>query len=511
MRQMTPSTPEIDPNTSAPIQAEPPLASRVVRGGMVVAGASYATIIIGFGATIIMARLVSPEAFGMMAIASFLFGLLNLRTKSGLGQSFVRHPETSGRTIGTLVTLDLISGLLSILLVLVAIPFLQYLNYNPQVAPILAALALINLIDVASNPPALLLDKNLVLGRTTIVGAVGLTLAYIPAIWMAMHGWGVWSLVAQAALQTILIVVGTWWAARKSLGSLWLQHWVFDWQLAKHYLYFGVFWGAATLAGLLATQLDNFLVGTFVGLTILGFYDRAYRLASWPSLLVSNIVARSSFLAYARLQNDQVRLSRTVEMTIWIITTLALPLVVAIFVVAPDLVLFLLGDQWLPTALFLRVLLVVSLMRPLLEDVSGLLTAVGKQSQVSFLTWIQVLVVVVVAAPLTFAFGAVGTAIGVSVSFLIVGTLFYFRISQFVRFDWWKTLGLPVLVAGATVGLYLLVNPLFGWDNLPLLIRLIFKSVLTIAVFYALLLAVQRRSFMKRAQYVWQLARGKVS
>lgn len=503
--------PSLPASSSELAPTEPPLAHRVVRGGLVVALASYATIIIGFASTIVMARLVAPRDFGTLAIATFLFGILNLRTKIGIGQAFVHQSDTTPRTAGTLLTLDLGAGALSCLLALIAAPILRWFGYADEVIAVMLILAFIGLIEAGAGTPGVLLDKNLRFGQTTIVAALSLALSYLPTFYLAWHGWGVWSLVVQATLQTFLILLGVWWLVRRHLPALVRVRWTWDATLAKAYLRFGLVAGSAMIAGFLTTQFDNFLVGTFVGLTTLGFYDRAYRFASWPNLLISNVVARTSFFAYARLQDDRVRLSKTLEMTLWIITTLALPLALVIFVTAPDLIAFLIGEQWLPAATFLRFLVIFSLIRPLQDDIGGLLIALGKPHLVSISAWFQSGVLIVAATILTFAFGAVGTAIGVGIAFIVGCASFYFWVARMVDLDWGRALVLPITLAALTIGLYLVTVRWLDWNTLDLLVRLVLKTGFTLLVFYALTLVTQAKLFFARVQYVWQLARGSTS
>ncbi|MBI3742349.1 MAG: oligosaccharide flippase family protein, partial [Chloroflexi bacterium] len=335
-------------------QNSAPLAQRVVQGGLWAAGSSYVTVVVGFTATVIMARLLSPKDFGTLAIANFIFGILNVRGKLTLGQAYIRQPESSGRALGTLLALELgISGV-SFFFALIGAPFLHLLGYDADVAGVVIAMALINILNALAGIPAAMLDRNLRMGYNSAILAICFPLSYLPAIFLAAKGWQVWSLVVQLALQNILVTGGSFWLAYRELRQEFRLRWSFDRALAKEFLRFGVMQSFAVIAGFLATQFDNFLVGTFVGLATLGFYDRAYRFASVPDLLVSNIVARNAFLAYARLQNDRARLSKTLDMTIWIITALAFPLALVLFVIAPDLIEFLLGSQWLPSVVYLR-------------------------------------------------------------------------------------------------------------------------------------------------------------
>ncbi|MBI3536082.1 MAG: oligosaccharide flippase family protein [Chloroflexi bacterium] len=466
-----------------------PLAQRVVQGGLWAAGSSYVTVVVGFTATVIMARLLSPKDFGTLAIANFIFGILNVRGKLTLGQAYIRQPESSGRALGTLLALELgISGV-SFFFALIGAPFLHLLGYDADVAGVVIAMALINILNALAGIPAAMLDRNLRMGYNSAILAICFPLSYLPAIFLAAKGWQVWSLVVQLALQNIFVTCATFWVAHKELRHEFRLRWSFDRALAKEFLRFGATLSFAVIAGFLATQFDNFLVGTFVGLATLGFYDRAYRFASIPDLLVSNIVARNAFLAYSRLQNDRARLSKTLDMTIWIITALAFPLALVLFVIAPDLIEFLLGSQWLPSVVYLRFLLIYSLIRPIQEDLGALLIALGKTHLVSIALWIENIILLVVALALTLMFGAAGTAIGVGAAFGI-GCLILFRWAvREIDVAWAARVGQPVMITLLALAIYYFANGAFNWNDFDLFPRLLLKTFFTFALFYALLLS----------------------
>ena len=106
-----------------------PLAFRVVRGGLFVAAGSYFNILFGFLASLVLTRLLAPEAFGTFALAMFFFSLLNLRPKVGVGYAFAQRPQTTGELIGTHLALDVAAGLSSFALALIAAPILLVFGY----------------------------------------------------------------------------------------------------------------------------------------------------------------------------------------------------------------------------------------------------------------------------------------------------------------------------------------------------------------------------------------------
>ncbi|HYN89376.1 MAG TPA: oligosaccharide flippase family protein, partial [Ardenticatenaceae bacterium] len=355
----------------APSRHETPLAFRVVRSGIWLAASSYFNLAFGFGANVALTRLLAPEHAGVFVFAQFLYSLLDLRTKLGVGQAFAQRKQTTGDLVGSLFVLEVGTGVGTVLIVLAALPILRALDYSWDVVAVTLALAVVGLANSITGTAWVLLDKELRFDRVSLVTSIAFPVSYLPAFWLAVRGGGAWSFVAQNATYALLLLAGLWWSAWRTIPHVWALNWRFDRQVAVQLVRFGASIGSATLAASMVYQFDSFLVGQFAGMAALGFYDRAYRLAGWPHLLVGTIASRAGFYTYARLQDDRLRLEKAVTMSFWIINLLAIPLGAGIFVAAPDLVHLLYGERWLPSAPFVRLLVVYSLVRPALENLAA--------------------------------------------------------------------------------------------------------------------------------------------
>jgi O-antigen/teichoic acid export membrane protein len=275
--------------------------------------------------------------------------------------------------------------------------------------------------------------------------------------------------------------------------------------LARHFLSYGITVGLGLFAGMLLTQLDNFFIGTFVNLTVLGFYDRAYRIAQWPSNLLIGAITRSVFYTYSRLQDDAMRLQKTATMVLWLITTLALPLVLAIFITAPDLITLLYGERWLPSVLFLRILIVYAVVRPLWDNAGTFFIATGKPKYPLKFVSIQVLLLACAGLPLTLIWGAIGTCIAVGLAFALGIVLIYRIVVHQITINLLQEFGIPALVCILTLLGYLALMTLTSVNELPLLSRVLFKSVYAIVTFFIVTLIFQPRATFERVAYIWRL------
>ena len=258
---------------------------------------------------------------------------------------------------------------------------------------------------------------------------------------------------------------------------------------------------------MLFMKLDNFFVGTFVGITMLGFYDRAYNTAQWPGTFCSLVLSRSVFFVYSRLQDDVDRLKKTASMVTWLVTTFSFPLGLVIFIVAPDLIVLLYGVTWLPSVPFLRILIIYTALRPLLENASTLLMALGKPHLTTRFNVIQLIILTIIGLPFTLIWGAFGTSIAVVLAFgpgLIVA---YYDIVKVIPFKPLSSILPPALICLITTAGYFLLDHFTPVRQMDLSLRVISKSVYALTTFFFLLFIFQPRITRERISYIITLIR----
>lgn len=496
------------PASTPTAASETPLATSIVRGGASVALSSYFLFAFGFASNLVLTRLLAPADFGVFALGTFFFALLNLRPKSGIDQAFVHHLATDALSSGTLASLSVATGLASLLLTLIAAPVLSAFGYSQSVVIVTLALAGVGVMDSIMGIAWVQLDKALFFTRTSLVTALVFPLSYLPAFYLAFTGGGYWALVAQNVAYAFLLLVGMWFTARRALPGIWQQRWTFSAALARQFLRFGIYVGLATIFATIIYQFDNFLVGSFVSLESLGYYDRAYRIAQWSYILVGSVLARTAFYAYSRLQNDLPRLTRTAMMSIWIVTTLAFPIALAVFVSADNLVIVLFGERWLPSAQLLKFLVIYSILRPFLDDAGALFIAVGHPRRTTLLTVTQALALIIAATPLTLIYGAVGTALGVGIAFTVGLVVTYFFIRRTLpHLSLRDAFLVPALAFAMTLVLALPASNLIQMLPIPHWIALLMQIGLTMSLYLGITLVLRPRLTVERTRYVWRLFR----
>lgn len=487
----------------------PAIARRAVRGAIFILLSSYTNMAIGVVYGILMARLLNPEHFGVFALGMFFFALFDLRGKLGLDYAFIHRQPTTEALIATHWALQTGAAVLTLVVVTLASFLISNFNYPAVIVPIMIALASAMIIEAMGTTARNALEKELVFARSTIVITGSLFISYLVAIGLALRGYTYWALVSQVGVNAAFGSVGFWWAYRK-LGQRPSIRFSFDRALAKWMLRFGATLFIGSFATMVLLQFDNFLVGTFIGAAALGYYALAYKVAQWPTGLVTHIVSRAALPTYAKLQDDSIRLGKAFEMSLWLILRVATPLALAIFVSAPDFLILLYGEKWLPGAILLRFLVGYSLLRPLLDDTGALFIAIGKPRLITTVLIAQAVTLVLVATPLTLTLNAIGTAIGVGVAFFVGILLTYRFVSQTIPINLIQ-LFLPSLVAAVvSITMYFMLARLFDLNAFQLFTRVILKGVLAAGIFLAIVVLLERNTLVRRIHYVWRLSRGVV-
>jgi len=490
---------DVTPRVSG-VETETPLAYRVVRGGIWVLASSYWSIGFGFLINIVLTRLLNPEAYGQFAYANFFVQLFLLQPKLGLSYGFVQRQDTTDSALGTFIGMEFLSALGSMLIAGIGALFLPH-----DTAIVVLVLIGMAILQGIAGIGGVLLDKDLRFDVTSRVSLIALTVSYIPAVIMALNGFGVWSLVAQVVTNGVITSAAFVWMYRRVWRNVgrYVRQW--DIQLARHYLGFGVTMGIGMFAGSLATSLDSFFIGTFVGTAALGYYDRAYRMAQWPGLLFNSILSRTAYYTYARLQDDTDRLEKSASMVFWTITMLGVPLALALFVGAPDLIILLYGERWLPSASLLRILALVFLTRPLWENAGTIINAVGKPRLTTRVTIIWIIVLAIVGLPMTLVWGTLGTSIAVGIAALFGLFLLLKTMMDVSPVDPRPTLVTTAVLAVGALALYYVLDMVIGPLNLQLLLQVVVKMGGIALLYYGLAMLVRPHDTLARLRYVWQL------
>ncbi|HET9485932.1 MAG TPA: lipopolysaccharide biosynthesis protein [Chryseosolibacter sp.] len=293
------------------------------------------------GVLAVLARLVTPNDFGLMGIALIVIEFSKMFTHMGVGPALVQRTEIEERHLTTGFTLSLIIGAVFALVLLPSAQYIAVFFRMPELTRILQVLSLVFLIDSFTLIAQALMQRNMnfkinaaieVLSYAIGYGMVGIPLAYF--------GWGVWALVAASLSQSILLTTLLLLVQPfpKKIG--------FNKQAFKDLIFFGGGFTIAKIANFLATQGDNLIVGRLLGARALGIYGRAYQFMVMPAGLFGNALDRALFPAMSKVQHEGSRVAKAYLTGVSLIATIAIPLSFLSVILAPEIVFIALGKEW---------------------------------------------------------------------------------------------------------------------------------------------------------------------
>ena len=380
------------------------IGKRALHGAFQLGIASYVILAITFASGIVLARILDPKDFGTVVFANFFYSLIARLKDHGFDGALIHRADDVQTAANTHLVLHVSISALIVLVAAVIFPILVFFH-DTTVGWIVLANAVIFLVGSPSMTCSRLLDKEMRFGKVAIIGIVGNLLAAASQLSLAFLGWGLWALVFGGVPTRIWAVAATWrWAPLRPRIKL-------DWDMAKWYFRFGPYWLSVVsgFATLIVEQAHNFLVGSLVGFSAVGFMSRAYGWADLPTQRVTHIISGTAFPVYAKLQDERERLSFAFRLVQRAVARLSFPLAVYLILIIPYGTRFLIGERWLPVAPIFQLFAVYMFTRPLFDDIKLLLTAVGElrlvnRTQVTMaVTMLIIAPLLVITAPALFA------------------------------------------------------------------------------------------------------------
>jgi lipopolysaccharide exporter len=327
------------------------LASTTARGVQWTTAATVLTALMQIGYTAVMARLLDPAAFGLVALTGVVLRFGSYFAEMGLGHALVQRSKIDSADVRATFTASLGMGLVVAALAWVTAPLAVLILKNAAVVPLLQVQALgFVVVGLGATATSLLrremrfeaLAKVEVVAYVLGYGGVGITLAWLGA--------GVWSLVVASIAQQLFVAVLNYAVVRHSL------QFIFHRAPYARLLGYG---GRVSVVGFLEFingNLDTLLIGRLLGSTLLGIYNRAYMLLYLPMYFLTNSLARVAFPAFSKIQNDLPRVRALYLTSSTLVATAVLPVCAGVAVAAPELVQVLLGPRWAASVPILRVL-----------------------------------------------------------------------------------------------------------------------------------------------------------
>lgn len=438
----------------------------IVKGTAWLVAARWLVRGIGFVSTIVLARILVPADFGLVALATMLTGLIGVLGETGLMYYLIREQSPDRSHFDTVWTLQTLTGLVLTFAVIALAPLFQHWFDKPDLRLTIQLLALTLLLQGAHNPGVVWFRKNMEFGRDFLTILFPKIAGFVTTLSLAYFWRSHWALVTGILASNLMFFVQSFvmhpFRPRFSL------------ERTRDIWHFSIWSLIHAIFEYLAEQIDTLILGRFKTARAVGLYHVAYDVAGSPLVELSQPLSRVLMPAYVKIQDDAAELARVFNRVFSGVALLAFAIGAGAALVAEDAVLVILGPQWVESAPLMQILAPSCGAFALIFPLYAFLISMGRPKLAAYITIVQVILLAAVLTPLAMHYDLREVAMGrlAVLGVLLVGSLAIFaRVAHLSAGTILASLWRPALAALVMFGaVEALEHAAAGWTPLPRLL-----------------------------------------
>lgn len=375
----------------------------------------FSTQIFRFIVNVILARLLYPEEFGIVGLAAIFLGFISTINELGLSAAIIQRKKLDETHLSTSFWASLGMGTMLCIISILVSPFIADFFQEKLVRWLIVVISVGLILGPLSVVQRTLLEKTLNFKKITIAEICDTLVSGLISIFLAMNGYGVWSLVYGGLSGSFISVFILW-----GLSS-WRPSLKFSFAHFKELFGFGSHVMGSRVLNYIDSNTDYLVIGKLLGTSALGYYTLAYNLITFPLSKISLLVTRVTFPAFSIIQDDNKTLQKGYLKVVRYISLITFPMLAGMFVVAPEFVVVIYGSKWMPIILPLQVLCLAGVLKSVGTTVGSILLSKGR-ADIQFKWNILTAIVLTIAVIIGANYGIVGVAAAVTIveSFLFL-------------------------------------------------------------------------------------------
>ncbi len=363
------------------------------------------TRVIAYIKIAILARLLTPSQFGLFGIAFLVLSFLEIITETGINIFLIQEKHGHEKYLDSAWVVSILRGIFIFLLLLILAPLISLFFKSPDARPLLLLISLVPLIRGFINPSIVSLQKNLLFGKEFMLRFWLYSLDTLAAIWAAS--------VTHSAMSLVVgLLVGS--VAEVILSHIFFKpkpKIVLDLVKFKKVINRGKWVTLAGIFNYLFQEGDDVAVGRLLNTTSLGLYQMAYKISSLPLSEIGDVVIKVTFPIFVKISGDISNLKAAFYKTITAVTFIVIPFGVALFLFPRELVLMILGSNWLEIVPVVKVLSFFGVARAVISCTYPLFLSLKKQQYITNITLVGILGLGLTIIPLVKTWGILGASI----------------------------------------------------------------------------------------------------
>jgi O-antigen/teichoic acid export membrane protein len=423
------------------------IAHRSVRSSMYTMIASGINTVISFFRSILLARLIAPEIFGIYAFTTSFVLVTSSIPIFGMSSALLhRAPESEGEeALRVHFTITLVFNILWAIVIAIIGAFTFPRDYLWLLWIFLATQFVDNLVVTSRT----FFIRNVVFKRIAIIDTLNILLTTISALLFAWMGYGIIGLISTDIIAAIVAVFGY-----LLIRPAWKVHLGWSPKIVHYLLNFGYRTFLGNLVGQALDNIDNLWTGQFLGTVQLGYYSRAYTFSIYPRKVLANPINSVASGTYAELKDQQEKLSQAFFRANALLVRSGFLMSGLLALIAPEFINLVIGKEWLPMLAAFRLMLLFTLLDPIRTTLASLFIAVGKPEKVFWARLAQLIVLILGLFIFGNLWGIAGVAIAVNLMILTGIIILLWQARTYVKFSILRLFGAPTLalIIGITLG-----------------------------------------------------------
>jgi len=448
-----------------------------------------------FIVSLVLARLLAPEAYGTIALVTVFIAIVQVFVDSGLANALIQKKDADDIDFSTVFYFNLFWCIALYLLMFLCAPFIADFYNDTSLIPVIRVLSLTLVISGVRNVQQAYVSRNMIFKKffyATLGGTIGA--AFIGII-IAYKGYGVWALVIQQIVNSLIGTIILWFTVR------WRPKWVFSFSRLKGLFSYGWKLLASSLLDVVYNNIRQLIIGKMYSSSDLAFYNKGKQL---PNLFITNINTSINSVLLPVMSKEQEQRENVKNMTrrsIKVSTYVMAPMMMGLAAIAPTVIEFLLTEKWLPCVPYLRIFCITYMFYPIHTANLNAIKAMGRSDLFLKLEVCKKLIGLLLLL-LTMKHGVMAMAYSLLVSSFTSQIINTWPNKKLLDYNYCGQLKdiLPSIVLAVVMGIVV------SWvDILDLepLVTLIVQSILGVAVYLLGSICFKMESFY----YIWDILR----
>lgn len=427
---------------------------------------------------IILARILSPTEYGTIGLLMVIIVFMQVFVDSGFSKALIQKQDRTQTDISTVFFFNIIISFVCYLLLWITIPFIADFYNNESLIDLMRVISLSLIFGAFFSIPTTLLTIKFdfkAIARTNLIATI---LSGIIAVWMAYEGYGVWALVLQTLLKSILTVLLMWFQIK------WKPTLVFSKTSFQSLFSYG---SKLLLSSVLNMSVNNFSILFIAKVTTikdLGFYNRGTQFADMIFTIFSSVLDSVLLPSLASIQNEREKLIHLTRLTIKFTALIATPILLGLACIAEPLIKFLLTDKWLETVPIMQIICLARLITIISGINVNVLYAIGRTDLALKQQYIK-LIIRIVFLVIAIKYGIIFLALAELFSTIIhffINTYYPGKILNYGSLEQIKDL-LPIFFSSLLMVLVMYI-PIYFLENS--ILKLIIAPLLALPVYLGL-------------------------